>query len=721
MLAMSMVWGLTPSSAAAPFAEPDPATTTLNEITVSSTRTSRRSDNVPDTVTVTRADQIEQQGARDIKGLFERELDVSVSQLPNRYAFSGAAPSARGGNDSINIRGLDGNRVLIMVDGIRVPDSFRFGPFATGRGAYLQLDGISKVEVLRGPASTQFGSDGLAGAVSFDTLDPRDLLKDQQTRAGFARSAYAQADQSWTQTLATATRGERWSTLLLASLRRGHQVANQGANDAQNASRTLPNPQADRSRYLLAKSQVVLAGGQRLGWTLESLHHTQDTEIYSLRSASVLDARAHDRTRRQRLSLEHRLQAPEAPWLQHLHTRVYLQDAEVTQASDELRGNSAWRARDNQYRRREFGLSSQGQSHFSASAPQRLSYGLEWSRAEISALRQGTATPGEAFPHKPFPDTVYTLSGLYAQDEIEIGSFSLIPGLRFDQYALSPAASAYAGVPVALSGQALTPRLGLVWRWREEFRPYAQWAQGYRAPTADQVNNYFANPAHGYTSIGNANLHAERADSIEFGARGKITAFRYAFSVYDNHYRDFINQEIVGGSGTPANPLVFQYVNLQQARIRGWDARGEWQWSPRWSLALGVASARGDSTRHGVSTPLDSVMPLRVALTLRFEQQAWGVRADLQHAAAKARDRAAPIQEKHRLLTPFISPAYSVLDLGGYWRWRRDLRLGANLNNVFNRKYWRWSDVRGLADNSPVKDAYSAPGRNGQISLRYDF
>ena len=44
-----------------------------------------------------------------------------------------------------------------------------------------------------------------------------------------------------------------------------------------------------------------------------------------------------------------------------------------------------------------------------------------------------------------------------------------------------------------------------------------------------------------------------------------------------------------------------------------------------------------------------------------------------------------------------------------------------NINNLFNDKYWRWSDVNGLAQNSAIKDAFTAAGRTYQIAVRYDF
>ena len=241
-LALTVAWGLTPTLAyaqAAPNTDTD--ATLLGEITVSSTRTERRVDKVPNTVTVTPAAKIEQDGARDIKDVFRNELDVTVRAAPTRFSAEGAA-TGRAGNEGINIRGLEGNQVLMMVDGIRVSNSFSFGSFATGRGDFLDVDGIKTVEVLRGPASTQFGSDGLAGAVSFRTLDPADLRKPGEAVGGFARSRYAGIDRSWANTVGVSGASGDWQGMLLGSFRQGHEVTNKGDVEALNARRTAPNP-----------------------------------------------------------------------------------------------------------------------------------------------------------------------------------------------------------------------------------------------------------------------------------------------------------------------------------------------------------------------------------------------------------------------------------------------------------------------------------------------
>jgi len=45
----------------------------------------------------------------------------------------------------------------MTLDGIRVPDSFSFGPMQTSRGDFIDVDTLKTAEILRGPASSQYG------------------------------------------------------------------------------------------------------------------------------------------------------------------------------------------------------------------------------------------------------------------------------------------------------------------------------------------------------------------------------------------------------------------------------------------------------------------------------------------------------------------------------------------------------------------------------------
>ncbi|GGY09940.1 TonB-dependent hemoglobin/transferrin/lactoferrin family receptor [Paludibacterium paludis] len=726
-LALGMAWGMiSPVMAAQQDKTPATGSVQLDEVTVISTRTERRTNDVPATVTVYGAGQIQADGVRNIKDLFRNELDVSVRFAPARFTAAGSSVG-RAGNEGINIRGLEGNQVMMTLDGIRVPNSFSFGAFASGRGDFLDMNGIRSVEVLRGPASTQFGSDGLAGAVGFRTLDPADILASGRSVGGFVRGGYNSVDRSWSSTLATALRAGDWQAMLLGSYSKGHETRNKGDDDSGNANRTRPNPVDYTGKYALAKVLYSVDANQVIGLTLEGQRQNRNTNALSavavppLAASSVIGLDGRDKTRRDRVSLTYRYDNPDGALLQKVNAHLYRQNAEVSQYSFEDRNTSPDRIRSGKYTQDVTGLTAEFESRIGTPVKQRLSYGLDWSKSKISGVRDGMVPPrGEAFPNKPFPDTDYTLAGAFLQNEIEWGKFSLIPGLRFDHYKLDPSRASYTGPTESLSDQALTPRFGVVWRLAEAFAPYGQWARGFRAPTPDQVNNGFANPVMNYMTIGNPNLKPEKADSVEIGVRGKIDALRYSFAAYDNRYEDFIDRRQVRGSMRPGDPAVFQYINLAKVRIHGVEARADWALDARWTLTGGVAWSYGKSEEGGKTAPLDSVQPLRVVLGARYDAESYGGRVNVQYNEGKSANRIEPPADPLSGLA-YAPPSSTVVDVGVFWKPRKDLTLNANINNLFDTRYWLWSDVRGVTQSSSDKDAYTAPGRNVQISVRYDF
>src|SRR5687767_13980010 len=148
---------------------------TIDLVTITATRTVTPLSEAPATVSVITAELIEKQLAHDIKDLIRFEPGVAVRSSPARFTAA-LASTGRDGNSGFNIRGLEGNRVLIQVDGVRTPDAYSFGAQSVGRGDYVDLDILKAVEIVWGPSSALYGSDGLAGSVSFMTKDPADVL-----------------------------------------------------------------------------------------------------------------------------------------------------------------------------------------------------------------------------------------------------------------------------------------------------------------------------------------------------------------------------------------------------------------------------------------------------------------------------------------------------------------------------------------------------------------
>lgn len=719
-------------------AAPRLAQPALPKLTVTATRLETPEDQVAATVTTLSAQEIERKLATDLKNLLRDEAGVAVRYQPNRSSAAFYS-TGRGGNEGINVRGLEGNQVLLQTDGVRLPMVYSSGPVFAGRGDYIDVEAFKQVEILRGASSNAYGSDGLSGAVSFVTKDPADLLPRGKSSQAALKLGHATVDKSSSLVPSYAFRADQWEGLVLASLRRGHETDTRGERETRDRTRTVGNPQDIASNYLLGKLVYKLDARQQLKLSLEHLDREVDTQVFTLFGDPMFPTHtrvdAGERINRSLLKLDYRYVDSSNPLFQRANAQLYWQDAKNRQLGYEERSNtSVWnsRSRDAFYAERMVGGSLQFESHL---PQQRLLYGLDLSSTLVHSLKEGanylngslvTAPPPSGFGpvNKSFPDTDYRLLGLFVQDEISWGQFMLTPGLRLDRFELDPRQGdpLYSinnpATPAKLSDHELSPRLGLVWTHNPMLRVYGQYAHGFRAPTPSQLNggvtNLNSRPA--YTSVGNPDLKPETSDAFELGLRGRSDTLRYQLALFKSRYKDFIAaNQTVSGSGSAADPLVFKSVNLNGARISGVELSGAWTFLPQWTLSASYAHTKGDSEApNGSRTPLDSVEPDKGVLGLRYEQAGvWG--AELKLTGMKSQRRN---PDPSRNYTP---KGFVVGDLNAWWDIDKRWSLNAALSNLGDVKYWQWSDVRGIAPGNIALDAYTQPGRNFSASVRYQF
>ena len=86
------------------------------------------------------------------------------------------AAGTRFGAEGINIRGIGGNRVAILVDGVPLSDQFDTGSFSNATRDFIDAGLIQNIEVLHGPASALYGSAAIGGVVAVRTPDPADIV-----------------------------------------------------------------------------------------------------------------------------------------------------------------------------------------------------------------------------------------------------------------------------------------------------------------------------------------------------------------------------------------------------------------------------------------------------------------------------------------------------------------------------------------------------------------
>jgi hemoglobin/transferrin/lactoferrin receptor protein len=711
----------------------------LPKVVTSATRLETSEDEVAASVTTITAKDIERKLAGDIRDLLRDEVGISVRAQPNRSSAAFYSVG-RGGNEGINIRGLEGNQVLLQTDGVRLPAIYASGPVITGRADYIDVEAFKQVEILRGSASTSYGSDGLAGAVSFETKDPVDLVPKGKSAQAALKLGYASIDDSTTVVPSYAFRGEQFEGMLLASLRRGSESDTRGSNTEKNRFRTVGNPQDISSNYVLGKLVYKLDPRQRFKLSLESMDRDVDTTVYTLFGEqsypTTTRVDAAERITRTLAKLDYEFADSSNPVFQRVQANLYWQQAKNRQLGYEEKSDAInpprvlWnsRSRDAYYGERTVGGSLQFESYL---ANQRIVYGVDASIALVHSLKDGAnyadgklvTGNGTFVVGKSFPDTDYRLFGAFIQDEITLGNFSVTPGLRLDRFELDPRqndplySSSNSAAPIKLSDQKLSPKLGVVWTYTPMLRVYGQYSHGFRAPTPAQVNggvtNLNSNPA--YTSVGNPDLKPETSDSFELGLRGRNESLRYQVALFKADYKDFIAaNQTVGGTGSTAAPLIFTSLNLGRATISGIELSGAWNFLPQWTVSASYAHTKGDSKLNGVKTPLDTIDPDKGMLELRYEQAGvWGAEFSLTGMKSQRRNPSPT--------TNYTPKGFVVGDLTAWVEIGKQWTINAGISNLGDVKYWQWSDVRGIAPNNVALDAYTQPGRNFSASVRYQF
>ena len=740
-----------PEAPTASMAAPEDQATPVAPVSVLATRTATPVDEVPATVSVYTANDIEGLLATDIKDLIKYEPGVSVISQPARFGAA-LGTAGRGGNEGFTIRGLGGDRVLMIVDGIRQPDGFVFGAQSVGRGGYSDLDLMKTVEILRGPASALYGSDGVAGAVSMTTKDPEDLIRAGSNFGARARIGYNSADQGKTESLAVAGRTGAFSGLLAWTHRDSSETETHGdltgeevtpAGGITYSNRTEANPQDNTSDAILAKLVWAFAPKQTLRLTYENFQLDSDYNVLSGRTArtvaatpptaatAVLGLAAADATERERLSLDWRFS--DVFGLDEGQVAVYGQDSTNRQYTYEDRVGTD-RIRDNHFNNKVFGASAWARKTFTAGGIEnRVTFGGDWSQTTQEGIRDGTVPPtGETFPTSPFPKTDYTLAGAFVQDEIVLagGRLRIIPAVRYDSYDLSTDTDPlYIGTRADQNDSHLSPKIGAVWQVTPGFQLFANYAEGFKAPTPNQVNNYFSNAAFGYVSRPNPDLSPETSQSTEIGLRLRDQDFafgtlRFQLVGFHSDYQDFISQQVVSGSFTPADPAVYQYVNFTSVEVNGLEAKADIYWDNGFAAHFAAAYADGDKVDGTTAGKLSTIDPVKLVGGLSWNDPAgrYGVEGVVTWSDSKdAVDTIGSSCRATGAVSPaagcYLGQAFTLVDITAYWNVTDQVTARVGAFNVFDEKYSWWSDINGVSATSTVTDAYTQPGRNFGVSL----
>jgi len=680
-------------------------------------------------VSIIDSNTIDNQLIHDINDLVRYQAGINVVNSGNRF-----------GSSSVSIRGIGGNRVATEIDGIPVADQFSIGSYSNSGRNTIDFDLIKQVEILRGPASSIYGSDAIGGVLSYVTKKPNDLLSETDNDVYLGvKSGYFSVDNSKSISLNGAFAKEKSSVLFSTVYREGHEFDH-------NASELAKDRQDNDSRSFLVKYFYDLTDDDQLSVSYDYFQRSAQSDIKSFigvgRFKSTTGLTGDDQTTRKNFSVNYEF-VNDSDWLSGGVLRYYDQSTNTEQLTDETRfsrGVNYFYDRDFFFKQETNGFRANLYANVNTSnLTHNIGYGLEWSESKTTELRNGLKTNldnntntsnilTEQFPLRDFPISKVTELGVYINDKIIIdgSGWSIIPALRYDKYKLSPQVddiyledNQHTSV-VSINEHSLSPKLGVNYKLTDSSDIYFQFIKGFRAPPFEDANIGLDIPMFKIRAIPNPDLKSETTNGYEVGYSFNDNHHKLNVVGFYNDYKDFIQTKVNLGFDVASQRVLFQSQNIDNAKIYGVEMNYQYSLTDVFTDndALHAYSnffiSKGEN--KDTSAPLNSIEPNQALVGVEWYSPAQDYSLALHASFVSSKSNIDELDDPEKVL--FRTSGYVTFDFIANYEITDKIVVSAAINNITNTKYHRWSDVNGLLVNDPLLDSLTAAGTNGSLQVK---
>lgn len=575
----------------------------------------------------------------------------------------------------VSIRGLDSSYTLILVDGKRVNSRnavFRHNDFDLN---WIPVDSIERIEVVRGPMSSLYGSDALGGVVNIITK---------------------KIGQKWSGTVTVDTtiqehrdRGDTYNGQFFTSgplidgvlgMKAYGSLAKREKDDPQNST-TTDTGETPRIEGFSSRD-----GNVEFAWTPNQNHDF--TAGYGFdRQDRDSDSLDKNRLERQNYSVSHN-----GRWDYGTSELKYYGE----KVENKNPGNSSPITSESNTVDGKYTLPLTAINQF-------LTVGGEWRHDKLSDavnLTGGTSSKTSASQY-----------ALFVEDEWRIFEpLALTTGVRMDDH--------------ETYGEHWSPRAYLVYNATDTVTVKGGWATAFKAPSLLQLSpDWTSNSCRGACKIvGSPDLKPETSESWELGLyymgeEGWLEGVESSVTVFRNDVKDRISisrtsdvnaapgyQNFVGFE-TGANGRripVFSYYNVNKARIQGVETELKIPFNDEWKLSINYTYNDGRDVSNGENKPL-SDLPFHTANgTLDWKPLAledWSFYVSGHYTGQKRADSA----------TAKTPGGYTIWNTGAAWQVTKDVKLRAGVLNL------------GDKDLSRDDYSYNEDGRRYFMAVDYRF
>lgn len=565
------------------------------------------------------------------------------------------------------IRGLQGDRILILQDGERAGDLAAAAP---DHAVSIDPLGAQRIEVVRGPASLLYGNNALGGVVNVITNDIPTSIP-SHLEGSVATSVESAAPGAAGFGAITAPIGDAWAFTVRGGMRRaGDQRLGGGGTLAQTQSR------AWNGTIGLGFQTDRVNGGAVL--------RSYDFDYGLPNEPGAPETGTRIAGRKQVASLKTQLQSMSAllPSLDvDLTAQHYWHDEIAPTGSVNTR----------------FDLRTQTLDLRTKTVVGRARgvLGVQGVRKQYSATGDDALTPA----------ATSAVGGIYLYQDLPLSPTAdaddraahLQAGVRYDAYRIeTERGDPKFGAATSRTVQAISGSVGVSLPLTEAATLGVSLARGFRAPTVEELFSNAYHDAAGTYDRGNPSLQAETNSGVDAILRLKSASLSGSVGAYYSRVTNYVAPSIVGdtlvgGALQPLNTFV-----QSDAELTGVEGSLEAILAPHVVGGVSGDLVRG-RFRDGANIPF---MPAaRVGASLRYDRGEWNVGGEVRHAFAQ--------QDVSGGTVDVPTAAYTLLNVSAGYQVIAGGRVHAVTLRVDNL-----TDARFFDAASRIKSFAANPGRN---------
>ncbi|WP_169307481.1 TonB-dependent receptor domain-containing protein [Chitiniphilus eburneus] len=534
--------------------------TTLSTVVVTATGYEQQIKEAPASISVITREQLETQPFTNLEDAVRHVEGVSVV---------GSNP----GDTDIAIRGMPGEYTLILVDGKRqnTRETMNRGTGGVQANQIPPLEAIERIEVVRGPMSSLYGSDAMGGVINIITRKVP-----AQWSGSVSLGTIIQQDADYGDT----RQGDFWVGGPLASGLMGLQVYGNysdrdedGINYPNDTNWSTPGT---RDKNLNAKLTITPTDNQDI--TLEAGRNTLTYITTPGKSVNDRNDAGKDEHERTNWAITHNGRWGFGSTMVSLYQEKGVQsnytDGEKDMDDREIVNTT---------------LDALATLPFSNNV---LKLGMQYADHKLDGLSQESPVPGKPASADRLKNRNWAL---FVEDEFFVTDrFSLTGGVRLDDD------DRY--------GSHWTPRLYGVYKLTEAWTLRGGVATGFKAPTLRQTaESYCMRTGRAGSGMrpgvlcGNPDLKPEESVTEEIGIRyDDPRGTSFSVTAFNNDFKNKVVSYDTGERFNASNS-IYIYDNIDKVNIRGVELAGAWPVNPQWTLSGNYTFTK--SRREGGGEP----------------------------------------------------------------------------------------------------------------------